>query len=159
MSYTSTLVTFPTSFIVASTALWYTPAGLRLITQILNSVYFPISDSRSQAFESINQILAPTPFSQTVRFPSPGVYVSTLDPQLLRILSQLCSALSYKDRLLEKTTIEKTTVSVSSNTPYYLAALHSFTAAKLAFNLYITNYINYYDRFVFESTYSLTWNP
>jgi len=92
------------------------------------------------------------------RFVSPGAYITTLDPTLARIISQLLNALSYKDRLFEKTNIGNTTVSASSNTPQYLIALNSFTAARLELVNYVSDYRNYYDRNRFETTYSLLWS-
>lgn len=160
MSYSSPLPTFPTNFIVAQASQWFTPTQLASLLSNIFLVFFPIVESRSTGFSVISQQLAPAPFSLNppVRFPAISAYLTTLDPVLNRILSQLMQALSYKDRLIEKTNIGNTVCSITSNTPQYLAALHSFSASKLELVNYISDYNNYYDRSTFETLYSLTWS-
>jgi len=160
MNYSSSLPDFPTNVIVAQTQSWVTPSQLANLVSNVLLVYFPIADLRNSGFNVLSQFLAPAPFSLNppVRFPAVSAYVSTLDPVFNRILSQLLQALSYKDRLVEKTNIGNTICSTTSNTPQYLIALHSFSAAKLELINYIANYNNYIDRAIFENTYSLTWS-
>lgn len=161
-SYTSLLPDFPTNIIIAQNATWYTVTSLQNLLTQLNTVYFPIVDSRSTGYDCITALIntAGPPFSYQppVRFLSPGAYLSSLDPVINRLLSQLQTALAYKDRLLEKTTIGNTTVSTTSNTPQYLLALHTFYQAKLNLTDYINNYTNYTDRTLFEASYSLSWS-
>lgn len=158
--YSSTLPTFPSNILVAQNTLWYSSSTVQLVISTINNVYFPIAEDRSQAFDVIVGVVTQVPFSYIPpsRFNSPGVYISTLDPLLNRILSQLLSALSYKDRLIEKTNIGNFTNSTTSNSPQYIAALNSFTSARLALIDYTSDYRNYYDRFTFETNYSLTWS-
>jgi hypothetical protein len=160
MSYHSTLPVFPTNIIVAQSQQWYSPKALNQILSALSQVYFPVCESRSTALEAINSLITDAPFSYIPpnRFPSPGIYLSSLDPVLTRLLSQLNSALSYKDRLIEKTNIGNTTVSTTSNTPQYLQSLNSFVSSRLLLSQYVADYNNYTDRSVFENQYQITWS-
>jgi hypothetical protein len=160
MSYSSTLPTFPTNIIVAQSLQWFSTHTAQAIVTTLSRVYFPICESRSTALESLNSLVTDSPFSYipSNRFPSPGVFLSSLDPVLIRLLSQITSALSYKDRLIEKTNIGNTIISTTSNTPQYLAALNSFTSAKLLLSQYLSDYTNYIDRTTFETLFQLTWS-
>jgi hypothetical protein len=160
MSYSSPLPDFPTNLIVAQHSSWINSTNVNKLITTLTALYFPTVDSRITTLEVINSIVNTTPFSfdPPVRFPSPGAYLSTLDPLLDRIINQLRSALQYKDRLLEKTNINNQVCSVTSNTPAYLAAFNSFHNARLELILYVNNYTNYFYRTQFENLYTLTWS-
>lgn len=158
VQYQSNLDTFPGNILVAASASWYSTSQIGTLTQVINQVYFPITESRSSALDNINKF-SPPPFSYNppVRFPVDTAYVSTTDSVFQRIISQLVSALAYKDRLIEKTNVGNTQCSVSSNTVYYIAAFNSFNNARLLYNKYVTDYRNYIDQLSFEKAYRLNW--
>jgi len=156
MSYSSPFQQFPTNLIVAQQAIWYSAEQLNDLILRISTVYFPIVESRSTGFDSLTAIFPP-PFALNVRFPAASAYVSTLDPVLSRILSQLSSSLSYKDRLIEKTAFSSN-APITSNTPLYVASFNSFTSAKLALVNYFADVNNYLYRAKFELNFQLTWS-
>lgn len=160
MSYSSPLPEFPTNILVAQSAIWLAQKPLSSLLAALNSVYFPIVDSRQTGLEVLNSLVSTPPFSYDppVRFPPFGAYLTGLDPVFDRLISQIRSALQYKDRLLEKTNIGNQVCSVTSNTPAYMAAFNSFHNGKLELIKFVNDYNNYYYRTNFELLYSLTWS-
>lgn len=160
MSYSSALPDFPTNVIVAQSLTWITPQSVQKLINALDSVYFPIVSSRETGYEVLRSLVGPPPFSfmPPFRFSAGTAYLSSIDPVLDRILEQLMSSLSYKDRLLEKTNIGNQVCSVTSNTPQYLLAFNSFQSAKLELVRYSNDYTNYFDQFTFETYYTLTWS-
>lgn len=155
--YNSNLSDFPRNIIVAQQQNWITATQIQKIVWIVDRTYFPINDARTQTLTAITDIIGNAPFSLTVRFPSDSAYVTTIDCSLSRIINQITSALNYKDRLIEKTNVGNTTVSTTSNTPQYIAALNSFNAARLQLSIYVSDYRNYFDQHKFERYYSISW--
>jgi hypothetical protein len=159
MPYTSSLPDFPRNLIVSAAANWFPPAVLAQICTSLRTIYFPIAEQRLQAYSQLSSLTCPAPFQYTpaVRFPADSAYASDFDPALSKLLSQLRTALSYKDRLLQTSSVGVNDRSISSQTPEYISALNSFQNALADLTSYTFDPSNYYDRFLFETTLSITW--
>jgi len=151
---------FPISVAVLQNARWFTPNVLNALLDFLRVLYFPIVSARDQGFALLTSVTTSRPFAiypATVRFLSPGIFVTESDVLLSRILSQIGSALQFKDRLTE-TTSQKGVVVVSSMTPAYQSAQASYMSALRALTDYVNNFSNYWTRERFERQYALSFS-
>jgi hypothetical protein len=143
---------------------WYSASSLTSLLRALDQLNFPITDQRSTGLTWLSQFSSPPPVTflspdtPDTRFLPTGIYLATADPVISALFSQLRGSLSYKDRLMEKTTVGNTTMAISSNNAPYLAALHTFTRALANLHLYSSGPGPWYDRLTFEDRFSLTWS-
>lgn len=151
MSYTSPFPAFPRNLLVLSFARWWSADQAAQLLISVQANYFPAHSVR-EASLALLTAPAPAPFTIDSRFPS-GAFITDADPLLLAIISQLTSALSYSDRLLNKAATATT-----SNDATYLAAKATYANGLLAFANYIRDPTNYYDQSSFESHFGLTWS-
>lgn len=160
MSYSSALPTFPVNILVLQAASWFTPNELISLTTGLRTVLFPIVDQRASGFGMLASLIQRAPFAldPPVRFPASSAFATDYDFALTKLLSQLRTALSFKDRLLATSSTAVTDRAVTTLSPEYLAALASFQAALADLIQYTLTPTNYYDRLSFETTFNLTWS-
>jgi hypothetical protein len=154
MVYVSTLPNLNRNLLVIQYARWWSAFDFSRLISSLASTYFPAHASRETSL-SLFDVPNPAPFFVDSRFLS-GAYVTDADPFLNKLLFQIVAALSYSDRLLNKTT-QSGNQSVSSNDPIYLAAKGSFFTVLPQLFDYARNPVNFYDQSTFETFYNLTW--
>jgi hypothetical protein len=159
MSYTSTLPDFPRNILILQHSYWYDPCALHKLCSTLTNVYFPVADQRLMGFTALSAF-KPAPFALAppIRFPSDLAYCTDYDPVLAKLFSQLRGSLSFKDRLLATSSVGVTDRVITSMSAEYLAAFNAFQNALNDLVAYANDYSNYYDRLLFESTFSLTWS-
>jgi hypothetical protein len=151
MSYSSPFPAFPRNLIVLSFSRWWSAEQASQLLISIQANYFPAHSVR-EASLSLLASAAPAPFTLNTRFPA-GAFITDADPLLLSIIAQLTSALSYSDRLLNKTGTAQT-----SNDATYLAAKATYSNGLLALATYIRDPANYYDQSSFEAQFGLTWS-
>jgi len=150
MGYSSPLPQFPTNIIVIASARWWSVSRISSLFTTLSSFYFPAHASRETAlelFHGLNQ----APFSLDSRFPT-DPYISDSDPYFGKLIYQLVAALTYSDRLLNKSGGN------TSNDSTYLAAKSSYFNVLPLFLAYIRDPQNYLVQASFEQLYTLTWS-
>lgn len=164
MSYTSVYPSFPLQLSTLSNQFWVPVQVAFQVLAQLDKVYFPAQDARVsglQIFDAIYFAIRPFVYNPTQqsRFDATNFWVNFSTPGLFNIISQIQTALLYKDRMFEKTNIGNNTVSQTSNNPNYLAAFASFNNAVRVLSETLTDITYIWDTAKFENTYSLTWVP
>jgi len=164
MTYTSVFPSFPLQLSTLSNQFWVPIAVAFQVQAQLDKVYFPAQDARVAALQIFDLIyLSVKPFvynpTQQSRFDLTNYWVNFSQLGLFNIISQIQTALLYKDRMFEKTNIGNNTVSQTSNNPNYLAAFASYNNAVRVLQETLTDITYIWDTTKFENTYALTWVP
>jgi len=141
--------TFPQNIHILSNAPWHKIEVLMDEINALRRVNFSIVEQRQQALERLNNLPSERVFEQDSRFKF-GSYVCEMWGDWPRKMQQLKSALSFKERQVEKKDA--------------LPDLSSFQDAQMAFWNSTTNIIDQlvrldgvFDREKFENYFSLEW--
>lgn len=160
MAYTSPFPDFPFDLAALESAHWYSPSALRQLLDTLTKTLFPIVQQRQAALARLTPDVHFSPFvtDPPTRFAASGVYATTADPYLERILSQLCVALSYKDRLVGLAQPTRgPDDGLITMPPEFFRAQETFASALLALTFYAHDPASYLSRQSFEALYSLTF--
>jgi hypothetical protein len=125
---------------------WYSSSTVSSLFVALQTVNFSAVASRANGLACITSLPDVSVASIDYRFPSPGVFVSSVYPPFQRIVSDLLSALSYKEPRTEGALSE-----------FYVTSFNAFHATLLELSNFLRTGTGFQDRTTFEEYYGLIW--
>lgn len=149
--------------VVLAGADWFSTSAVFSLYNFLLSSNFSIVAIRSEGLSLLAGLRGTHPYSAgsssaDTRFgaTATSTYITFAHPVWARLFSQLSSALSYKERQIERNALTEGSLLAAASAQYL--AQQAFSAALAEFARLLWSDIGVFDRTSFESQLSLTWS-